>query len=184
MVLLGDLGAGQIPQTDALVLLLAGGTDRWEAWSEGLARIGGDRAGVVDATPLRRIVAGPLELVPVAGAPPRYARTDACCGIAADDVDSWQLEPTPEGVHRVLVSWAAPASRGILGVRVEVGPVAAIRSQTGATSALYAWPRLDPESSRPVSGPWVTRAGGSREPPGWSLYVVTEEGLTRRPDSP
>ena len=181
-ILIGDLAGEPIPETEALVILLAGGADPWDAWSEG--RTVHERDGIVDATPLRRIIAGSLELIPVPGAPPRYVRTVGCCGLARADADAWRLEAAGAGVHRVLLSWAAPTSQGLLGVEIETPAVAAIEREVGAEDALYAWPRLDPGAARPLGGPWVTRANGSREPPGWTVYDVGEGGLTRRPDSP
>jgi len=181
LIVLGDLANEAVPETDALVILLAGGTDDWQNWSEG---IGAEREGVVDATPLRRITAGSLELIPVPGGPPRYVGGDGCCGLTEADAEHWQNEPAAAGTHRVLLSWAAPAAVGLLGLPVESPPVLAIQAEAAAPQTLFAWPRLDPRSVLPVSGPWVTRANGSREPPGWTVYEVGEEGLTRRSDSP
>jgi len=179
LLILGEVT--EAPDTDALVLLLAGGADRWETW-RGL--VSDSRPRIVDATRLRSVRLGRIELVPVGGAPPRYARTDGSCGISSDGAEGWELEAPRDGVTRVLVSWAAADGLGLYGERVEARAVAAVAERASTADAIFAWPREDPRSVLPASGPWVTRADGARAAPGWTVYEARADGLVRRPPSP
>lgn len=183
LVLVGDADP-TLPDTEGLTLLLAGGADDWAEWRQRFAGIEGDtRLGIIDVTALRTIRAGPVELVFVPGAPNgRYARTDGCCGV--DDAEPWELGAAEPGVHRVLVSWAAPEAAGLLGLPAGSEVISEVRDQVGAESVIFAWPRLDPRALRPARGAWVSRSDGSREPPGWDLYEASADGLRSVMDSP
>ena len=175
-VLLGDL-RGPSPRGEGVTLLLAGGTDEPRAWREALG-VSGDDTGVIDITPLRSVRAGPVELVPVAGAPRgRYGLGDGFCGVGEEDVEAWDLPPAEPGVRRVLIAWAAPEAAGLMGLPAGSGVVSAIAARVGAAEAFFAWPRLDPRSVRPAAGAHVTRGDGSREPAGWDLLEVSANGL-------
>lgn len=177
IVYLGDLVEAPAPAA-GLTLLVAGGTDEWDAWT---GRPTSD--GVVDATVLRLVRVGPIELVPVPGAPSgRYARTAGSCGV--DDASPWDLDAPAPGVHRILLTWAAPRASGLLGIEAGSALVATIEARVRAEEVIFAWPRLDPRSVRPASGLWVTRADGSREAPGWTLWEAGEGGITRLSHSP
>lgn len=155
---------------------------------------------IIDATVLRVIRAGPVEWVPVAGAPEgRYAASEDPCGLGPDDVEEWGLDDPPEGKLRALVSWAGPsddpATRGLLGEDAGSALIQRIMEETDAGSALFAWPRTslgrgptgEPGSLvtaiAPISGPWVVRADGARVRPGWTVVDVSPSGLSRRGDA-
>lgn len=177
VIVLGDLD-GPIPETPAIVLAIAG-ADAWERWSEHVRVDTDTRPGVIDATRLRLVRAGPLELVPVGGAPARYAPTEGSCGLAAGDADEWHLAPPPAGVTRVLAGWAAPEAAGLLGLPAGAPVVADIRARAHAGPAVFAWPREDRRSVRPAAGPWIVRADGSREAPGWTRFEASARGWAR-----
>ena len=189
LLLLGDLVGEPLPESDSLLILLAGANDDWQAWideraqqREASGRAEGDTFAerMVDATPLRRIILGPIELVPVAGGPARYAVTDGACGFGADDAELWSLPAVEDSTPRVLLSWAAGSATGLLGAPAGDPTVAAIAEAAGAGSGVFAWPRVDPRAARPAGGGfWVTRASGAREPPGWALYRASDDGLRR-----
>ncbi len=177
VIVLGGLDR-PIPDTHTVVLAIAG-SDEWERWSEHV-RVDIDTSpGVIDATRLRLVRAGPLELVPVAGAPARYAPTDGSCGLDEADADAWDLEPPPAGVTRVLAGWAAPEAAGLLGLPAGAPVVEAIRARAHAGPAVFAWPREDPRAVRPAAGPWIVRADGSRDAPGWTRFEVSARGWER-----
>ncbi|MBX3272058.1 MAG: hypothetical protein KF729_17465 [Sandaracinaceae bacterium] len=161
--------------TRALVLAIAGGADEWAAWTAALAAA----EGVVDATGLRLVRAGPVELVPVPGAPLRYTASNEACGLEDSAPAAWTLAAPPRGVTRVLAAWAAPEARGLLGLPAGAPVVARIRERAHAGPSVFAWPREDPEAARPASGPWAVRADGAREPPGWTLYEASAAGWRR-----
>lgn len=163
------------------VLLIAGGSDRWDEWGE---RIESDaNEGVVDATVLRSIRIGRLELIPVAGAPDgRYAASNGCCGLSGDVAEAWALPEADDGVHRLLLSWAAPEARGLLGASSSSPRVAAIAEEVGAEESIFAFPRESERAIRPASGPWITRGDGSRVAPGWTLFEVGADGAPTRLD--
>jgi hypothetical protein len=177
LIVLGGLEA-PIPESRAIVLAIAGADD-WERWSRNVRVDTDTRPGVIDATRLRLVRAGPLELVPVAGAPVRYAPTDGACGLTAEEADEWSLEPPPAGVSRVLAGFAAPEAAGLLGLPAGAPAVAAIRDRAHASAAVFAWPREDPRAVRPAVGPWIVRADGSRDAPGWTLFEATARGWAR-----
>lgn len=142
VVLLGGIGddtqvAGQnVAALEALgapVLFVASGRDERAVI---LRALEGRR--VIDATPLRLIRAGGLELVPVGGAPGgRYARTVGACGV--DDAEPYALDPS-QG-QRLLLSWAAPPpAPGLLGVEAGSPLVAEIAERAHATEGVFAWP--------------------------------------------
>lgn len=183
-VLLGDLS--EAPTFDphgAPVLAIAGGADGWDRWRQAVGNTG-DTTGLIDATPLRLVRAGPVELVPVPGAPSRYAATDGACGRGGDDAEEWSLETPGAGTTRVLVSWAGGDARGLLGAPAGDPMVRAIRSSAHAGPVVFAWPREDSRAIRPAAGPWIVRGNGHREAPGWTLFEADAEGWRPRPDSP
>ncbi len=181
-VVLGGLARPpELPRGDAPVLAIAGGADVWERWREAVGDQGDTRNRIIDATSLRLVRAGPVELVPVAGAPPRYAATDRACGRAAADADAWALDDPRSGVTRVLVSWAAAEATGLLGAPAGDPSVDAIRASARASAGVHAWPREDAAAIRPASGPWIVRADGSREAPGWTVFEAGPAGWSRQP---
>lgn len=218
VAVLGDLGpdpAGLLRELGELgvpVLVLAGGADRFEAVREAFDALTGAAADrVLDATVLRSVRVGPVELVPVAGAPTgRYAVGPGACGLAADDADGWALEEPADGVHRVLLAWAGPAgerpssvTRGLAGVEAGSPLVAAIAEAAAAEAALFAWPRTQVGRAEaggargggpawdlrvavpPLAGPALVRADGTRVRPHPILLRIGDDGLeVRAPDSP
>lgn len=191
--------AGRAPEADLIALI--GGAPSLEAdapvlWLDGPAprqRIEDDDGGIIDATPLRLIRAGPLELVPVPGTPEgRYGEGEPC-GLGDDDVGEWELE-APSG-PRLVLSWAGPAghpeTRGLLGVDAGSELVARIMSETSATGAIFAWPSASrawgaTDSSADLvaavgraEGPPTVRADGARTGAGWTLFEVAEGGVAR-----
>ncbi|MCA9607566.1 MAG: hypothetical protein KC619_18290 [Myxococcales bacterium] len=180
-------GLTEMPGLDphgGLVLAIAGGSDDGSRWQRALSIDPESNRGIFDATRLRLVRIGRLELVPVAGAPARYAATDQSCGRGPDEADEWALDPPGQGVTRVLVSWAAPEATGLLGQPAGDPTVGAIRAAAHAGPVVFAWPREDAAAVRPASGPWIVRGDGHREPPGWTLFEASDEGWRRRPDSP
>lgn len=191
--------AERAPEADLVVLI--GGSPTLEAdapvlWLDGAAPRQGvedDSGGIIDATPLRLIRAGPLELVPVPGAPDgRYGEGEPC-GLGEDDVAQWDLGEA--GGPRFVLAWAGPAghpaTRGLLGVDAGSELITRIMSETHSTGALFAWPGLTrpPEATEPTAD-LVTAVGpaggaptvledGSRIRAGWTLFEVDEGGVAR-----
>ncbi|MCB9597483.1 MAG: hypothetical protein H6719_32480 [Sandaracinaceae bacterium] len=182
-ILLGEVAEAPRWSGGPLVLVLPGGTDAWDGWSSRLRSEAAAEAGVIDATGLRRIRAGRVELVPVAGAPARYALPEAC-GLTEGDEDAWELDAPPSGVTRVLVAWAAPEAAGLLGLPAGSTEVRAVAREARTSEVVFAWPSEDPRSVRAAAGRWVVRANGSREPPGWTLFEAGTGGWSRVADSP
>jgi hypothetical protein len=196
---LASLAALEVP-----VLLIAGGGDRHDALREALAALeGGARDRIVDATPLRSIRLGAVELVPLAGAPEgRYARSSEACGLTEDDLDDVadDLGAPAHGVKRYLFSWAAPrgegassASRGIGGVEAGSQALRDFAEHIGAVGAVFAWPVESPTPREddplrvavgPLAGGWVELADGTRRAPAATLLTLTPDGLAVADVSP
>lgn len=220
VAVLGDLGpdpAGALESLGRLSvpsLVVAGGADEFASLRsafEAREEEDGEAPRVLNASVLRSIRVGALELVPVAGAPDgRYALGEGACGIAGEDAGDWALEEPEEGVHRVLLTWAGTAGDGPSSVtrglaRVEAGSplLSRIARAASARGEIFAWPRTNAGRSDvggerspgpawnlrlavpPLSGPAVVRADGTRVRPGPTLVLVGPEGLERTsPDFP
>ncbi len=212
-VVLGDIASSRADADASLaslaaletpVLLIAGGADRSDALRDALAALEGPaKDRLVDATALRSIRIGSVEIVPLAGAPDgRYAISSEACGFAADDLDDVAdaLGAPEHGVKRYLFSWAAAEgegaaspSRGIGGVEAGSSIVRAFATRIGAVGEVFAWPAESPTPSQddplrlaigPLAGPWVGLADGTRRPPGATLLTLGPDGLAAADDSP
>lgn len=211
VAVIGDLGSpeatlGALAELGVPVLVVAGGEDRYGPLAEAFEDLDSDAADrIIDATVLRSVRVGPLELIPVPGAPGgRYAVGEDGCGVGEGDVDGWALDGPEDGVHRVLLSWAGPrgagpgsATRGLAGVEAGSALVSRIAERAHAGGALFAWPRtalgapevdaqpLDPGSASgalrlavpPVAGAAVPRFDGRRVATGPTLLTVGRDGL-------
>ena len=213
VAVLGDLGEPvaslrALAELGVPVLVVAGGEDRYGPLAEALDDLDGDAADlIVDASVLRSVRVGRLELVPVAGAPDgRYAVDDDACGVGEGDLDGWELGVAEQGVHRILLSWAGPrgagpgsATRGLAGVEAGSALVSQVAERAGATGALFAWPRTALGTAEgsgswalrlavaPVAGASVLRFDGRRVAAGPTLLTVGSGGLRvagARLDSP
>lgn len=196
-LMLGDLGPSgprALATLGVPVLFVAGGADR-HAELEALAELSGDaRDRVIDASRLRSIRIGDVELVPVPGAPGgRYAISNEACGLGDGDLRAIDeaVGDAGDGVHRYVLSWAAPAghplSRGLAGVDAGSPEIEHLVERIGAEGAIGAWPREHAgESARepfgavapPLSGPWVERADGTRLAPGAMVLELSDSGLS------
>lgn len=194
---LRSLAALEVP-----VLVIAGGADRHDALEGAFDALEGDaRDRVLDATPLRAIRIGAIELVPAAGAPDgRYAISSEACGLSADDVGAIaDAVGAPErGVKRYLVSWAGPrgggaVTRGLAGVEAGSPLVADLADRIEAEGVVFAWP-VEPTVAvthdplrvlaPPLSGAWIELADGTRRAPGATVLTVSGDGLLVADDSP
>lgn len=202
-LMLGDLGPGGARALAALgvpVLFVAGGADR-HAELEALGELTGDaRDRVIDASRLRSIRIGKVELVPVPGAPGgRYAISNEACGLGEGDLRAIDeaVGEAETGVHRYLLSWAAPAggplSRGLAEVEAGSPVIAELAERVGAEGAIVAWPREHAGEAAsepfravapPLGGPWVERADGTRRAPGAMVLVLSDGGLSPRAQAP
>lgn len=163
---------------DAPTFLVLGGRDQPDIVASALSDVDeGARARLVDLSGVRSVRLGRLVLVPVPGAPDgRYATMGDACGLGVADVDAIASDlGGGEGEHRVLISWAAPASgtastRGILGAEAGSSRVADVATRVGAVGWLAAFGATGP---RPV-----------RAAPRWdvALAVPPAVGVTERDD--
>ncbi len=210
-VLLGGAGedAAEVARTLGLLaelggpaLVVAGGEDRHGLLARAFAGLEGPaRDRVIHASGLRSIRVGAVELVPVAGAPDgRYALDGEACGLSSDDAAAIAeaVGPPGSGVHRYLLSFAAPRtagspSSGIASVEAGSPLVSQLLERTRAEGAVFAWPyegagrALDAPlrvAVRPLAGAWAVRGDGSRAPPGATLLTGGPEGLEEGADSP
>jgi hypothetical protein len=197
-LMVGGLGAtraeaeaslGALADLGAPVLFVAGGTDTHAA----LAALD-DGGPVVDASRLRSIRIGQVELVPVAGAPlGRYAASDDACGFGQPDAHAIADALGAKDGSRYLVTWAAPRgggplSRGLLGTDAGSALVEEVADRTGAAGWIAAWPSEHAgEASTPLravvaplSGAWVERADGTRAPPDVLLFTLRGAALAPR----
>ncbi len=202
-LMIGDLGSGGAQALAALgvpVLFVAGGADR-RAELEALGELTGDaRDRVIDASRLRSIRIGAVELVPVPGAPGgRYAISNDACGLGESDlraIDEALGDPR-DGVHRYAISWAAPAghplSRGLAGVEAGSSEIQRLVARIGAEGAIAAWPREHAGESAsepfravapPLGGPWIERADGTRLAPHAMVLVLSDGGLSPQAQAP
>lgn len=184
---LGALAALGVP-----ILFVAGGADSHAAL-EAFDKLEGEaRDRVIDASRLRSIRIGKLELVSAAGAPGgRYALDDEACGLGEADVSAIaEAAGDPQdGVHRVLVSWAAPAgdplSRGLMGTEAGSDLLNDLARRLEAQGWIAAWPQehageVKTEPLRAVATPltrhWIERADGTRRRPGAMLLTLSAGG--------
>jgi hypothetical protein len=160
VLVLGGLGATEEAVTGVLTavaslgvpaVVLPGGEDDAVAVEDGFDALDDELAGsLFDGRRLRSVKSGQNELVLVPGAPEgRYAADRRSCGISADDLEEIadDVSTPDEGVHRYLVSWAAPAGAGPASVSlgfggVEAGDVriAELADAIGAVGGLFAFP--------------------------------------------
>lgn len=208
-LMMGELGASRAEAERSLetlmhlevpVLFVAGGADTHEGL-EAFGRLeGAARDRLIDASRLRSIEIGKLELVPVAGAPEgRYASSESSCGFGDKDASAIAaaLGRVQEGRSRLLLSWAAPAgdalSRGLMGAEAGSSMVAELVERIGAEGWIAAWPsgnagetRTEPLRAvvRPLGERWIERDDGTRAAPGATLFTVAENGHTLAPRGP
>lgn len=172
--------AQALASTNLLTLFVAGGRDEPEVVAAALSGLDEDqRARVLDITALERVVLGPVELVPVGGAPGgRYARTPGACGYDAADLDARAvvLGGASTRARRVLVSWAAASpALGLFGVEAGDAELARFATRIGAEDGLAAWPREPAgHALRGAARRWVVPAVGG-------LAVLGAEGGRVRP---
>lgn len=200
-VVVGGLGDDAAAAAEALaalappgvpVLFVAGGEDRQPVRAATFRGLRDRTPLAVDATTLRSVVAGPLELRIVAGAPDgRYAIADDACGVGPQDLRPADPPPSADAAHRLLVSWAAPRAQGLLGAPAGWPALAAYADALGVDHHLFAWPRLvhgsgpapaDEPSEvstvlRPLVGAGVERADGRWAPPGVTVLRVDRGGV-------
>ncbi len=199
-----DASLAALAALDAPVLIVPGGDDRHDALGQAFEALDEPaRKRLIDASPLRTVRIGAVELVPLAGAPGgRYALSNEACGLSDDDLGdvSDALGDPEDGVKRYLVSWAAPrgegassASRGLGGVEAGLAALATFAADIGVVGALFAWPVESPTPAEedplrvavaPLSGAWVRLADGTRRPPGATVLILGEGGLRPGDDSP
>ncbi len=195
------------PEGVALVILIDGPADEVDTDRPVLSVAGPSARGVsadsppriIDATVLRAVRAGPVEWVPVAGAPDgRYAEAEEPCGLSEDDTEAWDLGEA--SVPRVVLAWAGPsedpATRGLLAQEAGSSVIRGVMRETGAEGAIFAWPTTslargatEPAwglvtAVAPLSGGSVVRADGARITPGWTVLSVGGDGLAREVDAP
>lgn len=165
-------------------LVVLGGRDHPADLDTALAALdAAARARIVDASGLRAIRIGGLELVPVAGAPDgRYSRDDEACGLGADDVDAIAGDLGTGETPRFLLSFAAPSpASGLEGADAGSARVAELAAHIGARAGIYAWPDAPstPMLAPPLAGPPALLADGARLGPGALLVGADANGLTR-----
>ncbi len=170
------------------VLAVAGGRDDATVWQkafESLPEPARDR--VIDVTPLRRVVLGDDELVPVAGAPGgRYGRTDDACGFGEDDLEAVADALEGQGARRWLFAWAGPSGAGLVGLAgADAGDrwLGGLAEGAGLGGGVVAWPRAAAGGEGPyrvvlpLSGPVVETGEGRRLAPAPTVLEVGPEGL-------
>jgi hypothetical protein len=155
LVVLGGLGdapdaarrtARDLAGLGVPVLVLAGGRDEPTALAAALTDDALDQAArdrLVDLSPLHLVRLGPVDLVPLAGAPGgRYARTPDSCGFAAADVDARAAPAAARaGAPRILASWTLPSPAPALAGTDAGDPlVASLAARVGAALVVGAWP--------------------------------------------
>lgn len=208
VLVLGGLGddreqaakvARALAATGLLTLFVAGGRDEPEVVAAALAALDDDeRDRVLDVTAIERVVLAGAELVPIGGAPGgRYARGLGACGHDAADLDARAvaLGGTPDGMRRVLVSWAAASpAPGI--DRADAGDAELERfaRRVGAADALAAWPRERAGHALPggglrrifpaVGGLALLGVEGGRAPAGATFLALGPSGLSVDGDAP
>lgn len=175
---------------DVPVLVVAGGAERHGLLQAAFSALeGAARDRVIDASVLRAVRIGAVELVPLAGAPlGRYASTDGSCGFGERDVEDVAegLGAAPDGVTRALVSWAGPSSaRGLDGVEAGSALVARLATRVGARAIVFAWPDelaggVEREPLRVIVRPLSGPSGR----PGAVHLTVGAGGLAVQDDSP
>lgn len=215
VVLLGDLGDGAgtseaslealraaLAELTVPVLLLPGGRDDGEQVREVLEDGGSDH--VLDLSGVRSVHLGPLELVPLIGAPDgRYALSERHCGLGEADLEriAGSLS-APTGLRLVLGTVAPatgdPRTAGIDGAEAGEPLIADALLRLQARGGIYALPEtavaqpFDGTSvvsvpTGPIEslhlvvprllGPASERADGSRQPSGVVLLEVSDGGV-------
>ena len=158
-------------------LVLLGGRDHPADLASGDAH-----PNVIDATGIRAIVIGDVELVAVSGAPEgRYARDDDSCGLGTSEVDAIARDVGQAGPRaRFLVSYAAPSPIvGLEGAEGGSALIADLAARIGARPGLFAWPDV-PSTMLvpPIVGAPALLSDGSRIGPGVLLVDVAPSGIT------
>ncbi len=187
------LGGLELP-----VFLVPGGRDDAVLLEGALDDLEDDVAArIVDLSPFDRLIAGAVELVPVAGAPGgRYGRVDTACGFGADDLedlaDRIGEAEEGEGAPRYLLSWAAPAggiAAGITGADAGDPALREFAEEIGIRGGIFAWPgeaagRVEDadgrrsEVVRRIAGSPSFRADGARSPVGPSFFTAGADGIS------
>ncbi|MBW2462045.1 MAG: hypothetical protein JRH11_10400 [Deltaproteobacteria bacterium] len=187
------LGGLELP-----IFLVPGGRDDAVLLEGALHDLDDDVAArIVDLSPFDRLVAGAVELVPVAGTPGgRYGRVDTACGFGADDLDdlAGRLGEANEGegALRYLLSWAAPAggiATGLAGAEAGDPALQEFAQEVGCHGGIFAWPgeaagRVDDadghrlEVVRRIAGSPSLRADGARPPVGPSFFTAGADGIS------
>ena len=178
--------------TPALVLF--GGRDRFSA-RDLLDKAG---KGIIDITPIRRILIAGNTLVPVAGADQgRYSASAEACGFASKDLEAIAAELGTAGSaeRRWLISWQAAAGTGPVpgaaaydhGLDLGSPRLGRFVQQIGAVGGLCAWPAgpyqelpPGPLAARVVPrlfGPRLSRSDGTRVEPGFMMIELDDQGL-------
>jgi len=216
VVLLGDLGDGDgtadasvealraaLAELTVPVLLLPGGRDDGELVRDVLHDAESEH--VIDLSGVRSVHIGPLELVPLIGAPEgRYALSERHCGFGADDIEGIAGEISAPSGLRLVLSTSAPATgdprtAGIDGAEAGDALIAAALLRVQARGGLYALPEafvaqpFDGTTAVSVPtgpieslhlvvprmlGPASERADGSRQASGVVLLEVSEGGVS------
>ena len=173
---------------DTTTIVVMGGRDHARDLDAAMAALPADaRARIVDASGLRRIVIGGVELVVVAGAPEgRYARDDDACGVGAADVDAIATDVGEGSALRFIVGFAAPSPlRGVEGAEAGSAIVADLAARVGAHAGVFAWPDVasttDVRIAPPLVGPPTPLADGSRLRSGIALVELGSNGMRSLP---
>jgi hypothetical protein len=168
----------------APTLIVMGGRDHAADLDAAMSSLSdAERAKLIDASGVRRVVIGDVELIPVAGAPDgRYARDDEACGLGASDVDAIASE-LGQGATRFLIGFAAPSPLvGLEGAEAGSALVHDLATRVGAHGGLYAWPDVpgtaDVVIVPAIAGPPTLLSDGSRLGPGVAVIELSASGMS------
>lgn len=202
VVVLGGLGNDtddaaawltRLARANAAVVVVPGLSERWDAAADAVEHA--DDAHIVDGTGLRRVIAGNLEVVLLAGSDGgAYGVRDAC-GWDDDDLRALGSIASPRGATRVLASVVAPrgvgpsaAGIGVAGAPAGSARLAAFLRRSHIAHFVSAWPVENAADLREgtsigavvpsVAGFPRIRHDGTRIPPG--AIVITLDGSTAR----
>ncbi|MCC7536827.1 MAG: hypothetical protein IT379_11465 [Deltaproteobacteria bacterium] len=135
----------RLARVEAAVVLVPGMTERWDAVADVVEHVDDER--VIDGTGLRRVVAGNLELVLLAGSDGgAYGVRDAC-GFDGEDLRTLGALAPRRGATRILVSTVAPRGvgpsapgLGVAGAPAGSARLAAFARERRIAHVLSAWP--------------------------------------------